>query len=338
MNERRRNLVKMAFKVLDSDGSGVIDINDIKGVYNAKFHPDVIAEKRTEEEVLLDFLQSFERPINPNSKTKNPHGSRDGLVTLDEFIEYYQNVSSSIDEDDYFELMIRNAWHISGGQGQYENTTNRRILVTDIHGNQTIQELKDDIRMKKDDAKEMLENLKRQGIDNIAFINTTDKLNMKNTIQNPNIIEVRTKYAASDLPNGDGDVAAVPVPLNAYFNQTMTYGLPKNLNNAPINRARPVTAGGGSGRLQLDTNSINRSSNPNNLTGASPMPLNAYRANPAGNKGGNDVGNSRNTLNNTNATTMNVNMRGNGNNGYNSNSRPLSARVGSGGLNRTFLY
>ena len=27
-------------------------------------------------------------------------------------------VSASIDDDDYFELMIRNAWHIPGGQGQ----------------------------------------------------------------------------------------------------------------------------------------------------------------------------------------------------------------------------
>lgn len=29
-------------------------------------------------------------------------------VTLEEFIEYYEWVSSSIDRDDYFELMMRN--------------------------------------------------------------------------------------------------------------------------------------------------------------------------------------------------------------------------------------
>lgn len=40
-------------------------------------------------------------------------------VTPDEFVAYYNNVSASIDNDDYFELMIRNAWHISGGEGWY---------------------------------------------------------------------------------------------------------------------------------------------------------------------------------------------------------------------------
>lgn len=49
LNEFRRNLVIKAFKVMDKDGSGIIDINDIRGVYNAKFHPDVINKKRTEE-------------------------------------------------------------------------------------------------------------------------------------------------------------------------------------------------------------------------------------------------------------------------------------------------
>ena len=42
---------------------------------------------------------------------------RDNKVTTDEFIDYYKDVSASIDEDDYFELMIRNAWHLDGGSG-----------------------------------------------------------------------------------------------------------------------------------------------------------------------------------------------------------------------------
>ena len=33
----------------------------------------------------------------------------DAIVTREEFEDYYKDISSSIDRDDYFELMIRNA-------------------------------------------------------------------------------------------------------------------------------------------------------------------------------------------------------------------------------------
>lgn len=64
---------------------------------------------------------------------------KDNVVTVEEFIDYYGDVSSSIDDDDYFELMIRNAWHIAGGEGWCENTTNKRDLVIDADGTQHVE-------------------------------------------------------------------------------------------------------------------------------------------------------------------------------------------------------
>lgn len=34
---------------MDKDKSGFIDINDMRGVYNASKHPDLIAGKKTEQ-------------------------------------------------------------------------------------------------------------------------------------------------------------------------------------------------------------------------------------------------------------------------------------------------
>jgi Ca2+-binding EF-hand superfamily protein len=48
MSPIRKDFVKKAFKKVDKDCSGILDIEDIKGVYNAKQHPDVKSGKKTE--------------------------------------------------------------------------------------------------------------------------------------------------------------------------------------------------------------------------------------------------------------------------------------------------
>jgi len=42
LNDFRKALIEKAFRKLDKDNSGVIDYEDIKDIYNAKKHPDVI--------------------------------------------------------------------------------------------------------------------------------------------------------------------------------------------------------------------------------------------------------------------------------------------------------
>ena len=89
----------------------------------------MISGKRTPSEVLREFLDTFDSV------------EKDGKITPEEFCEYYSNVSASIDDDDYFELMIRNAWHISGGEGWCGNSSCRRVLVSHTDGHQTVEEI-----------------------------------------------------------------------------------------------------------------------------------------------------------------------------------------------------
>ena len=60
----RVSLVKKAYAKLDRDGSGVVDINDIRGLYNGSRHPDVLSGKKTEDQVLTEFLETFEMHHN----------------------------------------------------------------------------------------------------------------------------------------------------------------------------------------------------------------------------------------------------------------------------------
>ena len=60
MNQNRMRLVKRAFDKLDKNGNGIVELDDIRGVYNAKNHPDVKLGKKTEDEVLAEFLDTFE--------------------------------------------------------------------------------------------------------------------------------------------------------------------------------------------------------------------------------------------------------------------------------------
>lgn len=64
---------------------------------------------------MVDFIETFEMHHN------NMHGAKsDGKVTEEEFIEYYTNISASIDNDDYFSLMINNSWNIQGDSNTYK--------------------------------------------------------------------------------------------------------------------------------------------------------------------------------------------------------------------------
>ena len=136
LNARRRDMVHQAYKVLDKDGSGQVTIRDIEIAYDVSFHPDFQSGRKTKMEVLADFMSVWETH------------KKDGIVTIEEFEDYYKDISASIDDDDYFELMIRNAWHIEGGEGWCEETTIKRVLKTNPDGSEEVVKVKNDLDVK----------------------------------------------------------------------------------------------------------------------------------------------------------------------------------------------
>lgn len=60
LNQTRIDIVEKAFKKLDKDGNGFVEYDDIKDIYSADRHPDVIQGKKTKQQVLNEFLETFE--------------------------------------------------------------------------------------------------------------------------------------------------------------------------------------------------------------------------------------------------------------------------------------
>lgn len=104
----RRKLVVSVFNAIDqrprSSGSGlkdgVLTVEDLRDCYSAKDHPEVKAGKKSESAVLAEMLNTFE----------GKQGNRDGNVTLEEWVAYYEELSASVDNDDYFANMVAGAW------------------------------------------------------------------------------------------------------------------------------------------------------------------------------------------------------------------------------------
>lgn len=116
MSPFRKDLVKRVFKKLDINENGVIEVDEVKQQYNANKDPQVQAGKRSADEVMTEFLQTFEahRALESSKDPLSVKG--DQKVTLAEFIDYYSNISASIDNDEYFQLMITQAWNLNNRQ------------------------------------------------------------------------------------------------------------------------------------------------------------------------------------------------------------------------------
>lgn len=100
INEERKKWIRLAYEKLDVTKDGKVTLEDIAKIYDASEHPDVKQGKKSPEQVFQEFMMQWDCQ------------QADGIVTFDEFCEYYEGVSCSIDSDDYFAVMMKNAWKL----------------------------------------------------------------------------------------------------------------------------------------------------------------------------------------------------------------------------------
>ena len=172
----------------------MIDADEISAKYDFTWHPDVKDGRKTIKEAAREFMSSWEMAASQGN----------GLITYEDFEDHYKGVSASIDNDDYFELMIRNAWRIPGGQGQAANTANRRVLVTDKNGRQSVQTVEQELGMNARDLNDVRGRLARQGL---ADVGTIQMYGGVDTTKKPN--------GGSNKPLARGATAAYDLDNNS---------------------------------------------------------------------------------------------------------------------------
>lgn len=91
MNDSRKKLVELAFEKLDKSGDGEITIEDLKGIYNVKYHPRYISGEESEESIMNKFLGNFEN-----------NASKDGIVSSAQLI--FSNSTFGLVKE-YFDLI-----------------------------------------------------------------------------------------------------------------------------------------------------------------------------------------------------------------------------------------
>ena len=141
------------------DKSGRVDWRDIVKAYDVTNHPDVRTGALSKEDASRAFMKSWDK-------------NGDCVVTREEFSEYYADISAVVDRDDYFELMMRNCWHLSGGEGVSTNTSCRRVLVVFQDDSQRVVEIKNDLGVGSDMGK-IMQRLKEQGVEGVKRVELT---------------------------------------------------------------------------------------------------------------------------------------------------------------------
>jgi Ca2+-binding EF-hand superfamily protein len=98
-NTRRQAIIDKSFLKFDKDGTGLIKVTDIREVFNCIKHPKVVCGEMNDDQVFAQLLKHF-----------NDYG--EGTIERKEWNDYYSVISSSIDNDDHFVLLMKTAWNL----------------------------------------------------------------------------------------------------------------------------------------------------------------------------------------------------------------------------------
>ena len=113
LNENKLSSVEQAFTYIDINEKDLVPLNFIKKKFKADRHPDVFNGKRTEEEVILEFLDCFNinyEILNLDSKSQTSNNGQN-FIDFEIFANFYEYVSFIYPNDKEFDAVVSSSWN-----------------------------------------------------------------------------------------------------------------------------------------------------------------------------------------------------------------------------------
>lgn len=119
MQQERLRTVIYAYQQLTIEGNGSVEFADMHSLFraNARTLPDVADGLLEGAEAVLDFENCWPGRV----------GCKVGTVTLDEFVEYYNDVSPAEESDERFCAMVEKSWAVPA-TSSYRTAGPRRVI------------------------------------------------------------------------------------------------------------------------------------------------------------------------------------------------------------------
>jgi len=130
LSQHRAEIIVNAFTNVDRERQKVVNLDLLFKYFNARGHHDVKFGKKAEDDVMMEFYDTFEthhalRNDDPKLKNKS--------VSLEEFVEYYRVISATVPDDKLFEFMMQNCWALKSIQQVYgTNIPTNRLDIEEL--------------------------------------------------------------------------------------------------------------------------------------------------------------------------------------------------------------
>lgn len=106
-SESRRRIVSEAFDKLDVDNSGLLELEEVKGKFDATRHPDVVVGRVKAEVIAAQFYDMF-----GSFHAASTNFDNSAAIDRNLFTEYFHYISPHFDKEYEFRNFVVGVWNM----------------------------------------------------------------------------------------------------------------------------------------------------------------------------------------------------------------------------------